>query len=367
MTERGVALPTKKRIKIWVMTHRKFNEPADPAYVPLHVGKAIGEDLGYIGDDTGDQISAQNIYYGELTGQYWAAENVHDAEYMGICHYRRFFLNRKHQIMSGDEYLELLKDYDILIPEAIRHPQSYYETFAQAHNIQDLDATGRALKELYPDAFPIYQGLVEGNEVHSSNMFVASSELFREYTEWLFSIFRLAEKEIDVSGYDEYHRRVYGFLSEQLNYVWIKWKGLKYCEIPIGITQEKAETVELKKRLAEEVRKGDPNCGGRALGIFREVMGRRPDVMLGASDLSGDLADMFRVLYVLDKEQQEEPAKCMLRITNELDQLILHYRLVTRIISSMNGGNASTEEIDYLRDADISNAMKNQIMNMMEV
>ncbi len=346
------------------MTHRKFNEPADPAYVPLHVGRALGVDLGYIGDDTGDQISAQNIYYGELTGQYWAAENEHDAEYMGICHYRRYFLNQKNQIMSGDEYLELLGEHDILIPTAIRHPQSYYETYAGAHNIRDLEATGRALKKLYQDAFPIYQKIVEGNEVHSSNMFVASSELFREYTKWLFSIFRLAEKEIDVSGYDEYHRRVYGFLSEQLNYVWLKWKGLKYCEVPIGITQEKAETLELKKRLAEEVRKGDPNCGGRALGIFREMMERRPDVMLGASDLSGELADIFRVLYVLDKEQQEEPAKCMLRITNDLDRLILHYRLLTGIVKAMKDGAASEEEVSYYRDANVSDALQAQILRM---
>ena len=58
-------------VKIFVMTHKKFNEPEDKIYIPLQVGKAAGQDLGYLGDDTGDNISDLNKYYGELTGVYW--------------------------------------------------------------------------------------------------------------------------------------------------------------------------------------------------------------------------------------------------------------------------------------------------------
>ncbi len=197
-------------------------------------------------------------------------------------------------------------------------------------------------------------------------MFVSSSERFREYTDWRVSIFDLAKEEIDVSGYDEYHKRLYGFLSEQLNFVWIKSKDLAYHELPVGITQEKAETIELKYRLAEEIKTADPECGGRALALFRNEMERRPDVMLGGSDLSGELTDMFRILYILEQEQRNEPEKCMLRLTNRLDQLVIHYRLITSILKKQKEAAASDEEIAYLRDANISDAMKNQILSILK-
>ena len=59
-----------KNVKIFTMTHKKFIEPEDSIYVPLQVGRAASENLGYLGDDTGDSISEWNRYYGELTGVY---------------------------------------------------------------------------------------------------------------------------------------------------------------------------------------------------------------------------------------------------------------------------------------------------------
>ena len=42
------------RTKIFVMTHKKFHPPHDEIYIPLQVGRVLGEDLGYLGDDTGE-------------------------------------------------------------------------------------------------------------------------------------------------------------------------------------------------------------------------------------------------------------------------------------------------------------------------
>ena len=48
--------------RIYVMTHTAFDPPQDPAYIPLHVGRAGKADLGYLGDDTGEHISDLNCY-----------------------------------------------------------------------------------------------------------------------------------------------------------------------------------------------------------------------------------------------------------------------------------------------------------------
>lgn len=63
-------------VTIFTMTHKKFPTPGDLIYVPLQVGRAGAEDLGYIGDDAGVSISEKNCYYGELTGVYWVWKNI---------------------------------------------------------------------------------------------------------------------------------------------------------------------------------------------------------------------------------------------------------------------------------------------------
>ena len=78
-------------IKIIVATHKKYWMPSDDIYLPVHVGKKGKTDLGYQGDDTGDNISDKNTNYCELTGLYWAWKNL-KADYKGLAHYRRHFM-----------------------------------------------------------------------------------------------------------------------------------------------------------------------------------------------------------------------------------------------------------------------------------
>lgn len=76
-------------------------------YVPLQVGTAINSLLGYLRDDTGDNISALNGYYSELTGLYWIWKNVHNINYVGTCHYRRFLIDENEHIMSEKQYEQI--------------------------------------------------------------------------------------------------------------------------------------------------------------------------------------------------------------------------------------------------------------------
>ena len=105
--------------RVFTMTHKHFAKPEDPVYVPLQVGRAAHEDLGYLGDDTGDSISDLNCYYGELTGIYWVWKNYEGRENIGICHYRRFFINEKMELLKEADYEEILSRYDIITSKAM--------------------------------------------------------------------------------------------------------------------------------------------------------------------------------------------------------------------------------------------------------
>lgn len=239
------------RIKIFTMTHKKFQEPEDSIYVPLHVGRAGKADLGYLGDDAGDTISGWNHYYGELTGVYWVWKNEKEADVIGICHYRRYFLNGQRELMNQQEYEKVLKDYDIIVSNEAEADTNYLDYFGEAHNAKDLLTVGEVIAEKYPEYSPYFQSAMEGNTYYYGNLMVTSRKLFEDYAKWLFDILFEVEKRIDVDSYDLYNQRVFGFLSEQMVKIWIQKNGLKVYEGSVGITAEKAETVEFKLAMTD--------------------------------------------------------------------------------------------------------------------
>lgn len=46
--------------QMWVITHKNYPGISDDLYRTLHVGRALSQDLGYTGDDTGDNIYVKN-------------------------------------------------------------------------------------------------------------------------------------------------------------------------------------------------------------------------------------------------------------------------------------------------------------------
>ena len=168
------------KIKIFALTHKKFEVPQDKMYQPLQVGREEKEDLGYLCDNTGDNISAENCYYSELTGLYWIWKNVHTYKYVGTCHYRRYLLNEQEKIFTEAEYLELLKDYDLITTKRVVLNNSYHYGFATNHNIHALDMTGEVIKELYPEYYDTFVQLVNGTETYFAEMLKKRPDVLME-------------------------------------------------------------------------------------------------------------------------------------------------------------------------------------------
>ena len=216
--------------------------PEDKVYLPLHVGAEGKADLGYTKDNTGDNISAKNPNYCELTGLYWAWKNL-NCEYIGLCHYRRYFGNipasgnladKKKAIFSKADYEELLQTCDVILPQKrnyyIETVRSHYE---HAHHKSDLDEVERIISEKLPEYNEAFAKVMDRTKLHILNMFVMKKALFNEYCQWLFSIEFELEKKIDVSKYDSYNSRVFGFLSERLFNVWLEKQKLKIAEVNV--------------------------------------------------------------------------------------------------------------------------------------
>lgn len=323
------------KVKIFIMTHRYFEQPEDDIYIPLHVGRAVSKDLGYLGDDQGENISALNPYYGELTGLYWIWKHETEADLVGICHYRRYFLNDSGRVMNQTDYEEMLADCDVMTSEIVSADSSNWETYASTHNVADMQAVGEAVKKLFPEDYKAFCDVLGDSRCCYGNLMVTTLEKYREYCEWLFILLEEAGKNIDVSGYDSYHKRVYGFLSEVLLYVWITARGYRIQEGKIGVTSEKAETTEFKQRIERLISQEEI---GTAKEYYYSYLEQRPDIRLGQSDINGEIPVIEKLLYMMHEEKKMNE-NGLLNLSKSLPVLIEHYKNTYQIIKR-NGREA---------------------------
>lgn len=240
------------KFKIYVITHKEFDTKLPENYVPILVGSYKNNISLYQRDDEGDfQISKKNSNYCELTGLYWIWKNTNE-EYVGLCHYRRYFINKKGDIINDSELANIINKCDIILPKRWYYFKDIYTNYKESHYIKDLDLCKKIIEEDYPEFLDSYNKVMKRNYIFLYNMFICKKSLIDEYCEWLFSIFDKLEKQIDISEYDDYQKRIFGFLSERLFNVWIEYKNLNIKEldvVKIGLKRYKVILSKMKNKI----------------------------------------------------------------------------------------------------------------------
>lgn len=215
--------------KILVAAHKDYVMPANQElYMPIHVGTALHPEvkLSFQGDDTGDNISLKNAHYNELTALYWGWKNLKDIDALGLVHYRRYLsMNRSKdltKILNQQQVDQLLAQYDIILPKK-RHYyiESNYQHYVRAHHSEPLDLTRQIIARDYPAYLASFDKVMARRSAHMFNMMIMKKQPLNEYCTWLFDILGKVEAGTDISDYDQYEARVYGFVSELLLDVWL--------------------------------------------------------------------------------------------------------------------------------------------------
>lgn len=338
------------KVKVFTMTHKTCETPQDGMYIPLHVGRALSKDLGYLGDHTGDHISFKNPYYSELTGLYWIWKNVKTQDYVGLCHYRRYLINAQEQIFTEQELLQLLAEYDIITTKKLKLNVSYYDGYAVNHHQKDLEETGKVIKELFPEYYDDYERIVRDNYTYFGNIMITTKAILDEYAEWLFTVFFEVEKRIDIDSYDDYHKRVYGFISEILLLVWVTYKGYKVCECKVGMTDEKTETKQMKEQLKVYFARKDIQG---AKTYFSNMLEKRPDVLMEASDINGELKIAMQVIATCDMDYQQNKT-CILDKYTDFKELIAYFRQLNELVQRQKNGESLEEDQEYINNQKVS-------------
>lgn len=332
-------------IKIFIMTHKPFTPPQDPMYAPFHVGRANAADLGFPGDDTGDSISSLNAYFCELTGMYWLWKNYQDSDYIGVCHYRRYLINQKGSVFTEEQLSQLLSQYDFITTKLLTLPCPYQQGFSEHHHIKDLMTTGNVLKDRHPNYYDTFQRLIQGPNTYFGNILITSKKNYDAYCAWLFDILFEVQKHTDFTGYNSYQKRLFGFLSEFLQTVWIQYHQLNTYECKVGMVGEKYETKQLREALALFFEKKDYEG---AKNCFLNSYQKRPDLLMEASDVTGELHLCMQIISTCSYED-ELYHRCILDSIRDYDSLITHFHRLNAAVTHFLADAPLKEDILFLK------------------
>lgn len=221
------SITTNKKINLFIVTHKNIEKPIKKKdYYYIGVGNNKDDIIARFYDNSLDNISKKNGTYCELTVQYWIWKNVH-SDIVGLVHYRRFFYNKilsmfRNHILSSNKFSSLLKKYDVVIAkQQKKENMSAYDSYCFFHYQKDIDEVGKIIEEKYPKYTKGFEALKNNSGYSPYNMIVTKKNIYDDYSEFLFGVLFELEKRIDISSYDEYQKRIYGFLGERLLNVYL--------------------------------------------------------------------------------------------------------------------------------------------------
>lgn len=239
-------------IKNYVAVHKPAILYGDDSYQFLHVGAGMHPDIsieGAIKDNENEtNISLKNDIYCELTGYYYIWKNIKELDYIGFCHYRRYFAHKRfsynpnQDILKKQEILNILKNHDaiLLAPNSKRGARhGCFKTQSEIEEFFPYRIMMPVIRDYYPDYAEEFNREFFINEMSFCNMLICSKKLFDDYCEFLFGVlFRVEEnlKEKNIGGVAP---REMGYFSEWLLNVWVRKNKLKVAYKPLLFIEEK--------------------------------------------------------------------------------------------------------------------------------
>ena len=260
-------------IKILVAHHKPGLIISNDVYLPIHVGKSVSKvELGIQGDNVGDNISTLNPIYCEMTAAYWGWKNL-EADYVGLCHYRRYFTFESMPIKSyikekyifykkkicklfhpglhysfqeqiivwnSNKFMEMAvsfseklkselekKKYDIIVPR----PYEIACSNVEQHFIEIGRDHIKLLKEIALDKYPDFCFYLDktllDSKLYAANMLVMKNSIYEEYCRMVFDILEEHRKRVILSRWclnpleEKCYFRVSGYLAEILTSAYV--------------------------------------------------------------------------------------------------------------------------------------------------
>ena len=284
-------------VKIMICCHKKTDVCTDDIYLPIQVGHAMSTyDMDMQKDDRLNENECENIskynnIYCEMTAMFWAWKNIRkiykDIEYVGLCHYRRYFfvennrvkeyvkyylkkvknivrviinkangftiydpqynissLNEQKLIDSNKRILQEISGFDIIATHPCKIINSTVGDFFNVIGRVYMDLMTEIIDSEFPTYKNSYHQVISGSKLYAGNMIILKTELLDEYCFFVFGVLDkhisyTKERGICINPETEgTYSRVSGYLAEILTCTYInyhkdacKFKELGKCFI----------------------------------------------------------------------------------------------------------------------------------------
>ena len=258
---------------------------------PVYCGAVYKKDKWnkeIIGDNTGDNISELRMNFNELTVQYWAWKNV-DADYYGLCHYRRYFAlrnedkgytNEQNQIyvpflnkniiqkyaLDDEEILQnLCKEYDLIIPKpadvkqikAFGKQQNNVLELWKAHEGYFFDKCTvelllEIIKKVQPDFYKYALDYLNQEKHRGYNCYLMSKSLFEGLCEFQFTILFEIVKHLENDKKLKKFPRIIGYMGEILYGIYLHClirQNIKTKELHLIFGEKAEENNKVKQKI----------------------------------------------------------------------------------------------------------------------
>ena len=247
-------------------------------YIPVGLGKEKF-DKEWLRENTKDNISEKNSWYGENTFYYWLWKNElkknFDADWIGFCHYRRFWLKdskeknyedfkksivqeapiewKNHEVVLRDEVYvnstklskilkygkrQLIKNPFVFLSKKTMTVKVHYDMY---HGYGEMDKAIELLDD--ENREDVRKWVNTEGSFNANNVFICKSHSL--YNDYCKSLVNWLERCEEIFGFDpkrSYSRiRVYAFLAERYLSYWFK-KNSNYILWPMkfhDITNDK--------------------------------------------------------------------------------------------------------------------------------
>ncbi len=242
------------KISIIVCAHKQ-----DPCtrnsgiYKAVQVGKALHPelDLGYLCDNSGENISEKNPNWCELTGLYWAWKNLPKSEYVGLCHYRRYF----DLDITAENIDSLMRGIDLLTIDngTMLSKRERAQNLMMMTSQEDFYLFADIFLTKHPECkkgFADY--FFNSRRSFPFQMFVMKWELFEEYCQFMFPVLFEFERVAKEHGYTR-QKRTTGYIGEWFLGLFVYCKMLKTKQIPLFKTDDSVHSFSLKYRVSRKL------------------------------------------------------------------------------------------------------------------
>lgn len=244
-------------LKILISCHKEITLPQAEVYLPVQVGVANTSVrlAGMQPDNEGENISDRNFTFCELTAQYWAWKNL-EADYVGLCHYRRFFYFGEQNYAKNDHFqveTDALSEYSIrdfrlddaklirrevegydlvtapywdvsktIAPGGVKSSVAEHMIAYGLFEEEDLKKLRSIVAERQPAYLSHFDSYVNGKKYLGYSCYIMRRELFDRFCEFEFDILQAFDETFDYSYLTTTKKRICGYFGEILYSVFVE-------------------------------------------------------------------------------------------------------------------------------------------------